>query len=218
MTEAIIEVGPANRGPQIKAKLAEYGQQAADLILQNGLLLREYQSGGYYKEDGHKNFDEAIEAMKNAGLLDYGARQARHFIAINIGAEEVKRLGMSKLREIASVKDTKDQLALLGSASQRSVAEIQKEAKQLRDKAAGRDTDPLDPVTLMMTETQKEFYAECIERGRLISGLDPGKVPDVVVLVDVILADWLSGAPTHRITAGPADDGSATLSEGGGVE
>jgi hypothetical protein len=98
MTEAIIEVGPANRGPQIKAKLAEYGQQAADLILQNGLLLREYQSGGYYKEDGHKNFDEAIEAMKNAGLLDYGARQARHFIAIinmvetlNIGAEEVKR-------------------------------------------------------------------------------------------------------------------------------
>jgi hypothetical protein len=94
MTEAIIEVGPANRGPQIKAKLAEYGQQAADLILQNGLLLREYQSGGYYKEDGHKNFDEAIEAMKNAGLLDYGARQARHFIAI-INMVETLNIGLA---------------------------------------------------------------------------------------------------------------------------
>lgn len=197
-----IEVGPADRGVQIKAKLIALGQQAADLILTNGLLLREYRSGGYYKEDGYKSFDEAIEALKDSGQLDYGARQARHFIAIvdmceslNIEGPEVNKLGISKLREIASLKDPKDQLALLGQASQKSVGEIQAEAKRIRDKAAGRDTDPLDPVTLLMTATQKQFFKDCIDAGRKLSGLDAEKVPDVAVLVDVILADWLSGVP-----------------------
>lgn len=200
MTQAIVEVAPVNRGAQIKTKLTEYGQQAADLILQNGLLLREYQSGCYFKEEGHKSFDEAVESWKSAGLIDYGARQARHFVAIinmvetlSITPDEVKKLGMSKLREIASVKDTKEQLALLGEARTKSVADIQKEAKRLRDKAAGRDTDPLDPVTLMMTASQKEFYRECIAHGRRLSGLSEDKVPDVAILVDVVLADWSSG-------------------------
>jgi hypothetical protein len=200
-TESLVEVGPAGRGKDIKAKLVEFGRRAADLILQNGLLLREYRSGGYFTEDGHKSFDDAIEAMKDSGQLDYGARQARHFIAIvdmvealNIGPAEVGKIGMSKLREIASLKDPKDQLALLGKADQVSVGDIQREAKAIRDKAAGRDTDPLDPITLLMTETQKTFYTECIEHGRLLSGLDKDKVPDVAVLVDVILADWMSGA------------------------
>ncbi len=216
---AIVEVAPANRGAQIKTKLTEYGQQAADLILQNGLLLREYQSGCYFKEEGHKSFDEAIEAMKNSGLIDYGARQARHFIAIigmvealGISPDEVKRLGMSKLREIASVKDTKEQLALLGAAQTQSVADIQKEAKRLRDKAAGRDTDPLDPVTLMMTATQKQFFKECIAHGRKISGLGEDKVPDVAVLVDVILADWSSGVEGFAVPEESTDAAIAVAS------
>jgi hypothetical protein len=140
--------------------------------------------------------------MKDSGQLDYGARQARHFVAIvdmvealNITGDEVNKLGISKLREIASVKDSKQQLELLGAASNSSVADIQKAAKRIRDKAAGRDEDPLDPVTLLLTVTQKQFYKECIEHGRKLSGLGEDKVPDVAILIDVILADWTSGLP-----------------------
>jgi hypothetical protein len=200
-SDTSVEISGANRGVEIKAKLVSLGRQAADVILTSGLLLREYRSGGYFREDGFKTFDEAIEAWKDSGQVDFGARQARHLVAIvdmvealNIGPAEVGKIGMSKLREIASLKDPKDQLALLGKADQVSVGDIQREAKAIRDKAAGRDTDPLDPITLLMTETQKTFYSECIEHGRLLSGLDKDKVPDVAVLVDVILADWMSGA------------------------
>lgn len=200
-TAQLVEVGPASRGLDLKNKILALGKQAADLILTNGLLLREYQSGGYYKEDGFRSFNEAIEAWKSQGLIDYGARQARHFIditdmveALSIGPDEVNKLGISKLREIASLKDPQQQLALLGVADQKSFAEIQAEARQIRDKAAGREGDPLDPITLLMSATQKQFYKECIERGRKLSGLTEDKVPDVAVLIDVILADWMSGA------------------------
>jgi hypothetical protein len=196
----VMEVASVNRGTFIKAKLIENSGQAQDLILANGLLLREYKGAGYFKEEGYGSFDEAIEAMKEHGQLDYGARTARHMIAVvdmvealGISAEEVKRLGISKLREIATVKDSKQQLALLGEAGQKSVGEIQKAAKALRDKAAGRETDPLDPVTLMMTETQRGFYKECIEKARMIAGLSDD-VPEAAVLVDVICAEFMSGA------------------------
>lgn len=199
--QGTITVGPADRGVQIKQKLLQLGQQAADLILTSGCLLREYQSGGYFKEDGHKSFNDAIEAWKTQGLIDYGARQARHLIAIvdmvdalNITPGEINKLGISKLREIASLKDPQQQLAMLGTADQKSFADIQAEAKQLRDKASGREGDPLDPITLLMSATQKQFYKDCIERGRKLSGLTEDKVPDVAILVDVILADWISGA------------------------
>lgn len=194
----VMEVASADRGASIRAKLIANSGQAQDLILSTGLLLREYKGGAYFREDGHKTFDEAIEALKEQGQLDYGARTARHMIAVvdmvevlNISADEVKRLGISKLREIATLKDSKQQLALLGEAGQKSVGEVQRAAKALRDKAAGRDVDPLDPVTLLMTETQKGFYKECIEKARMIAGLSDD-VPEAAVLVDVILADWNS--------------------------
>jgi hypothetical protein len=201
MNAQLVEVAAPNRAAILKTKILELGRRAADLILTNGMLLREYMSGGYYKEDNFKSFNDAIESWKTQGLIDYGARQARHFIditnmveSLNIGAEEVNRLGISKLREIASLKDPQQQLAMLGGADQKSFADIQAEAKQLRDKASGREGDPLDPITLLMSVTQKQFYKDCIERGRKLSGLTEDKVPDVAILVDVILADWISGA------------------------
>jgi hypothetical protein len=200
-SNTLVEIGPPGRGSQLKAQIIGLSSQAADLILRNGLLLREYRSGAYYKEDGFESFNTAVEAWKAQGLIDYGARQARHLIAIvdmvdalSITPGEINKLGISKLREIASLKDPQQQLAMLGGADQKSFADIQAEAKQLRDKAAGRDTDPLDPVTLLMSVTQKQFYKDAIERGRKLSGLTEDKVPDVAILIDVILADWMSGA------------------------
>lgn len=198
-TLTVVDVGAADRGLQIKTKLIALGKQAADLILTNGLLLREYQSGGYYKEDGYASFDAAIEAMKDSGQLDYGARQARHFIAIvsmcealNIQGPEVNKLGISKLREIASVKDPQQQLALLGQAGEKSYSEVQAEAKRIRDKAAGRDTDPLSPLTVMVSETGKTFFRECIAAARQAYSISE-EVPEAAVLIDYILAEWHSG-------------------------
>lgn len=187
------------RAVEVRQRLAAINSQHNDLVLENGLLLKEYKDNGYYKEEGFQSFDEAIDALHERGVLDYGARNARHFIAIiemvqalGVEAADVRQIGVSKLREIASLKSEAAQRKMLEDAKTKTVGEIQREAKALRDKAAGRETDPLDPVTLMMTVTQKQFYKTAIDQARRDYGVDE-KVPDVAVLVDMILADWYSG-------------------------
>jgi hypothetical protein len=213
MATAELVTHQQGRAVEVRERLAAINSQHNDLVLENGCLLKEYKDNGYYREDGFTSFDEAIDALHERGVLDYGARNARHFVAIvemvhNLGIEaaEVKKVGVSKLREIASLKSEAAQRKMLEEARDKTVGQIQREAKQLRDKAAGRDTDPLDPITLMMTETQKMFYKNCIGQARLEYSIDE-KVPDVAVLVDMILAEWFSGTSAK-----------ATLSDGTIVE
>lgn len=186
------------RAVEVRQRLTAINAQHNDLVMENGLLLLEYKENGYYKEDGYASFDDAIDTMHERGELDYGARNARYFIAIvvmvqklGVDTNDVRKIGVSKLREIASLKSEAAQRQMLEEAKTKTVGEIQREAKQLRDKAAGRDTDPLDPITLMMTQTQKSFYKECLSRARKGYAVNED-VPDVAVLVDMILADWYS--------------------------
>lgn len=189
-----------SRAVYVRDRLAAINTQHNDLIIENGRLLREYKQASYFKDDGFKSFDDAIDALHERGVLDYGARNARHFIAIidmvealGLDAAQIKLIGISKLREIAGLKDSDEQRGMLEKAAEKTVGEVQKEAKRLRDKAAGRETDPLNPVTLMFTDTQKQFYKACLEKGRRLSDLEETG-GDAFVLVDVILADWFAGA------------------------
>jgi hypothetical protein len=187
------------RAVEVRERLTAINSQHNDLVLENGILLREYKANGYFKADGFASFDEAIDTLHERGQLDYGARNARHFIAIvdmvdklAIDTADIKKIGVSKLREIASIKSEAAQRKLLEEAKTKTVGEIQKEAKGIRDKAAGRDVDPLDPVTLLMTGTQKQMYKTCIAQARVEYAVEDN-VPDVAVLIDMILADWYSG-------------------------
>lgn len=169
------------------------------MIIENGVLLREYRQGAYFKSDGYLSFDAAITDMQQKGILDYGPRNARNFIAIIdliesqlLDTDTVESLGISKLREIASLNSEQDQVNLLAEAGDLSVSDVQKEARRLRDKAAGREVDPLEPVTLQLTATQAAFYRHCLVEGRRVYGIEDA-VPDAAVLVDAVLADWFSG-------------------------
>lgn len=213
------EILPAETGraTYIKQRLEAINKSHSDLILENGYLLLEYKTGAYWKEDGYESFDQAIDKMQEDGKVDYGHRNAYHFIRIvlmidKLGIEpgEIKALGVGKLRQIATLADTQQQMNLLEEAPDMTVGEVQAKVKALKDKAAGRETDPLDPVTLLMTETQKTFYKFCIERGRQL-GAVPDEVPDVAVLIDVILADWNSGLPDAEHTRESEGSDSQTV-------
>jgi hypothetical protein len=195
------------RAVQVRERLAAINAQHNDLVLENGTLLKEYKDNAYFKEDGFPSFDEAIDTLHERGVLDYGSRNARHFIAIvemvsNLGitGADIKKLGVSKLREVASLKSPEAQRALLESAKTKTVGEIQREAKDLRDKAAGRDVDPLNPITLMLTDTQKTFLRECIAQARVEYSVNDN-VPEAAVLIDMILADWYAGTSVGRTEA-----------------
>ena len=180
----------------VKNRLLEINRQASNIVIENGQLLREYKENAYHKEDGFKSFDEAIQAYHDSGLLDYGPRQARYFIAVIDMVEkhalepaQVNTLGISKLREIATLPGEVDQTKLLDAAKDMSVGEVQKEAKRLRDKAFGRESDPFDPFMLKTTESQKEMLHECLKEARRIYAIEDS-VSDTVVLIDHILAEW----------------------------
>lgn len=189
-----------HRSSFVRDRLIELNQNAGDIVLENAYLCYEAKKNGYHREWGYQSFDEAIEDLHNKGLLDYGSRNARHFVAIAAMIEQrgydpdtVKQIGISKLREIASIPMETEQRQLLEDAKTLSTSEVQRKAKVLRDKAHGRDTDPLHPITLMTSETQRTLFKDCIEKAREVYALNDD-VPETAVLIDNILADWFTNA------------------------
>lgn len=206
MTEALTVVGPDPSSPEraafVRQRLVIISKHVAHAYLENGLLLKEYKDNGYFREDGFKSFNEAIDAMHNVGTLEYGARNARHFIAVvemkdklGITLDRLREMPISKLREIATIENESDQRALLEASSEMTTQEVQDTARKLRHKELGRDEDPLKPLTLMFTETQYAFFREVIERARGAFGLAE-ELSDATILVDTILADYFSGMPS----------------------
>jgi hypothetical protein len=213
MGDELVQQAAPGRAEFVKNRLLEINKHANSLIIESGTLLSEYKANGYHREDGFKSFDEAIEAYHASGLLDYGARQARYLIAVvqmvtqlGIPAEDVEKLGVSRLREIASAPGEASQRQLLEAAKNMSVSDVQKEARKLRDKAMGRESDPFEPYMIKTTESQRAFLKECLTEARRIYSLDEG-VSDAVVLIDVLLTGWFNTRPQHE-----AEQVEATIS------
>jgi hypothetical protein len=195
----------SDRALVVRERLIQISQTAGNLVIEAGLLLREYKSNAYYKEDGFDSFDEAIEALHAAGSVDYGARNARNLIGVvdmfdklGITDADKQSLGISKLREIATLKNPDEQRKMLEAAKDLTVAEVQKAAKTARDKAAGRDVDPSEPIIVRgATASQAAFFRDCIKAARVEYSLNDD-VPEAAVLVDAILAEWHSGL-SHQV-------------------
>lgn len=196
MTDAL-----QTRSSFVRDRLLSLNKNAAQLVMENGALLREYKQRQYYVEEGYASFDMAIDDMHDRGMLDYRCRQARNFIAIvdmvdqlGIDPKEIPEIGMSKLREIATTR-APDTRHLLEAAKDMSVSEVQAEARKIRDKAAGRDTDPLKPWVVKTTESQMMFAEEAILEARRIYQL-PEDCPEAAVLIDHVMAEWFTNKDT----------------------
>jgi hypothetical protein len=193
----------------IKRRLAELTKSMAEQFIETGVLLKEYKDNAYYKEHGYESFDEAIEGMQSNGELDFGSRNARNMIAVaemvsnaGIAAGDLKDISVSKLREIATLPAS-EQKKMLPQAKDMSVADVQQKAKEIRHKAKGHDVDPYDPIIFKdATATAKTALNETIAMARRHAQL-PDNVPDFVVLVDVICAEYVSGLGA---SVGPDDD------------
>lgn len=186
------------RPAEVRERLHAISRDVSASYIENGLLLQEAQNNAYHRAWGFTDFDEAIDALHEQGVLDYSSRNARNFIAVvsmiqrqQLDPAAVSKIAISKLREIATLKDAASQRALLDSCHGMSVADVQKEAKRLRAKAAGHDIDPLNPITLMMTDTMKGFFRECMVKAREEYALE-STLPDVNVLVDSVLPEWFN--------------------------
>jgi hypothetical protein len=193
------------RAKAVRERIVAISKQVSEAYIENGLLLREYKENGYYKEDGYDSFDEAIQGLHDAGQIDYGPRNARNFIKVvemidqhGLDAKKVGEIPISKLREIATVQDQKQQQKLLEAANDMTVAEVQAKTRAIRNKAD--ETDPLHPITLMTTQSQREVFERCLKAARRVWSVNED-VPDAAVLIDHLLSDWELGLPAIEAEA-----------------
>ena len=192
-----------HRASYVRDRLVAINKSASDIVIENAYLLKEVKDNGLWRTWGYQSFDAAIDDMQAKGMVDYGPRQARNFVAIanmvserGYTLEQVKEIPISKLREIATIPIADEQKALLDEAPKLTTAEVQKKAKAIRDKAHGREGDPLHPITILVTETGRQMYKDCIQTAREVYSLSDD-MPETAVLIDHILADWF----THAIEA-----------------
>jgi hypothetical protein len=204
---AIVPTKPASitakdRAQFVSSRLQEISKSMAEYFIETGQLLKEYKDNGYYKEEGYDSFDQAIEQMHQDGKLDFGSRNARNLIGVvemaldnGLKPADLEGISISKLRELATLPK-EAQKKMLPTAAETPVAEIQAEAKKIRHKARGHDVDPLDYITLPTTATGKTAFNTAIATARRINSI-ADNVPDHAVLIDVILAEWMSGQETE---------------------
>jgi delta-aminolevulinic acid dehydratase/porphobilinogen synthase len=197
---AIVSTKPASitakdRAQFVSSRLQEISKSMAEYFIETGQLLKEYKDNGYYKEEGYDSFDQAIEQMHQDGKLDFGSRNARNLIGVvemaldnGLKPADLEGISISKLRELATLPKE--------AQKKTPVAEIQAEAKKIRHKARGHDVDPLDYITLPTTATGKTAFNTAIATARRINSI-ADNVPDHAVLIDVILAEWMSGQETE---------------------
>lgn len=197
-------LGPeGDQAMQLKDRLITINKTHGDLVLENGLLLKRVLTDAIYKEWGFQSFDAAIDGLRDQGLLTYGARNARNFVAVvdmfsrlQLG-EEHKQLAISKLREIATLKRDDDQRDVIDRAADLSVSEVVAAVKAIKDMRAGRETDPFKPRTLKFSETQSNAFDEIIAATRVVHSINDN-VPAEAILIDVIMADWMAGLPRFK--------------------
>jgi delta-aminolevulinic acid dehydratase/porphobilinogen synthase len=189
----------ADRAQFVSKRLREISSSMAQDFIECGILLREYKENSYFKEEGYESFDEAINDKYTKGEIEFQSRNARNAIAVadmlaanGMKPEDVKKIAPSKLREIASLPPN-EQKKMLPKAEEMTVGEIQEKAKAIRHKAKGLDVDPYDPIILRdATATAKTAFNANIAMARRVYNI-PEEVPDFVVLVDHIMAEWASG-------------------------
>ena len=184
------------RADYVRARLVAISRTAAEMVMEVSILLREVKENAYWAEYGFPSFDAFILDLREQGQLEFGPRQARHLLQVadmftqnGITAEQVGDLGISKLKEIASIPMADEQRKLLEAAKGMTTFEVQQAAKVARDKAYGRESDPLAPWTFMTTDSQRTFLKDCLALGRKLYAIED-TVSDVTVLVDYMLAEW----------------------------
>lgn len=199
-----VKATDGDRSSWVKSRIITIARSTASNYIENGLLLKEILDHEYFKAWDYNSFDDCITCLQEAGHVDYGSRNARNFIAVvemvekqGIPMDDAAKIPISKLREIASITDPKAQQKLLAASNDMDVSEVQKEAKRLRDKAKGIDTDPYSTLSLRMTETQRGFFMDCLSKAREHYGVTKD-TQDAVVLVDMILPEWFGGLMEHE--------------------
>lgn len=193
-------LAPSTRAFEVLDKIQAIRNNVEDCFLDLCYLLDEALENEYHLTYGYSNFADWVE--EGSGL-DMSARQARYLINIarksrelGVDREQMKRIGVSKLKEIFTLNPSDDGetiRGLLAAAEEDSVDTVRTKAR----KARTGDTTTAAYITLKLEEGVKDVFDEAVELARKNYGStvnDHDEIVDISVsrAVELICASYLA--------------------------
>lgn len=164
-----------------------------------GGVLSLIQGNGWFMDQGYENFRAYVEAQ-----TDIGYRKAIYLIGIYNGLvesgikwEQVKHLGWTKLKELATLLTPNNVSEWVGLAENMTVLQLQEHIKSQTAGAAGKADAPSTDTTEAQKTTTKTFKLHADQKETVEAALDKckhetGTDVDTVALEHICL-DYLGG-------------------------
>lgn len=164
-----------------------------------GGVLSLIQANGWFMDQGYENFRAYVEAQ-----TDIGYRKAIYLIGIYNGLvesgikwEQVKHLGWTKLKELATLLTPDNVSEWVGLAENMTVLQLQEHIKAQTAGAAGKADAPSTDTTEAQKTTTKTFKLHADQKETVEAALDKckhetGTDVDSVALEHICL-DYLGG-------------------------
>ena len=153
-------------------------------------LLYEAYHKEMYVEWGHEDFRNYC-----ADELDVNYRKAMYFVdiwdkvkSLSLPLAKVRKLGWTKMKDIATVITDKNKDKLLADAMKKTSREVTEAVKLMRRKdTKGADLPTITTMSLRMSESEANIITDAIEEAKKLTESD-----NAVVALEMICQDWMT--------------------------
>lgn len=199
-TGDVLVTAPSTRAFEVLDKIQAIKNNVEDCFLDLCDLLDEALANDYHLTYGYGNFADWVE---DGSGLSMSARQARYLInisrkarALGVGREQLKKIGVSKLKEIFTLDPAEEGDVIRGFLNDAENESIDTVKTKVR-KARTGDTTTAAYITLKLEEGVKDVFDEAVELARKNYGSsvnEHGEVSDISVskAVELICASYLA--------------------------
>jgi len=200
-TKAKVSSGVAEKTPAqlVREQIqdAESGQSESSIDLSR--LLYDAYHKEYYREWGFDTFEAYAEAE-----LQVGYRKGQYLIGIwdkvkslNLSVERVKKVGWTKMKDIAAVVTKDNQKELLEKSEKMTSREVTEMVKVMRvaDPTQTAAIPKITTISIRMGESEAQTILSAIEEAKKLCGSD-----NQVLALEMVCQDWLTdkGAVPER--------------------
>lgn len=207
----IIVVDEQHRALEVKQELSKLNSNLQDNFLDMCELLREARDKNYhlyYQDSGGEYFNRFDTWVEDGSGLDISARQAYYYIRISEVTEQLgldkaqlKKIGISKLREIMALDTNKhlDEVkGLIASAADTPLTTVKEKVKAVKKGEASEGVQAAAYVTIKLPTEVKEIFDEAVELARKLYGSvkdeATGEIVDISIskAMELILVSYIN--------------------------
>lgn len=208
---SVIIIDEQHRAFEVKEQLAKLNDSLQDGFIDLCDLLREARDKNYhlyYQDDKGEYYTRFDAWVEEGSALDISARQAYYYIRVSEVAEDMgldkaqlKKIGISKLREILTLDTGKHMDAvkgLLESAENTPLNTVKEKVKAVKKGGSADGAQAVAYVTIKLPIEVKEIFDQAVELARKLYGSvnneETGEIEDISIskAMELILVSYIN--------------------------